>query len=57
MIQAFLRRPSLFEGGNLCYLMPATREGHVDLIAGLTEGEFAGLQKDGKWMGVAELIG
>jgi hypothetical protein len=38
-------------------MMPATREGDIDLIAGLSKEEFDGLQKDGKWKEYAEFIG
>ena len=56
-LQDFIRRPNLPDGRNLYYMMPATREGDIDLVAGLSEEEFNGLQKDGKWKEYAELIG
>lgn len=57
VIQYFIRRPNLPDGINLYYMMPATEEGDVDLIAGLSEEEFNSLQKDRKWKEYAELIG
>jgi hypothetical protein len=41
----------------LYYMMPATREGDIDLIAGLSQEEFDGLQKDRMWNEYTELIG
>jgi hypothetical protein len=38
-------------------MMPATREGDIDLVAGLSKEEFDSLQKDRKWNEYAELIG
>ncbi|RDW91518.1 hypothetical protein BP5796_02683 [Coleophoma crateriformis] len=53
----FIRRPNLPGGKNLYYMMPATREGDIDLIAGLTKEEFDGLQMDSEWNEYAEYIG
>jgi hypothetical protein len=53
----FIRRPNLPDGKNLLYVMPATREGNIDLVAGLSKEEFDSLQKDKKWNEYAEFIG
>jgi hypothetical protein len=55
--QDFIRRPNLPDGRNLYYLMPATREGDIDLVAGLSKEEFNGLQKYREWNEYAEFIG
>lgn len=57
ILQDFIRRPNLPDGRNLYYMMPATREGDIDLIAGLSKEEFDVLQKDRKWNEYAEFIG
>ena len=57
ILQDFIRRPNLPDGSNLYYMMPATREGDIDLIAGLSKEEFDSLQKDRKWNEYAEFIG
>ncbi|RDW60747.1 hypothetical protein BP6252_12130 [Coleophoma cylindrospora] len=53
----FIRRPKLPGGKNIYYMMPATREGDIDLIAGLTKEEFDGLQLDSEWNKYVEYIG
>ncbi len=57
VLQEFIRRPNLPDGKNLYYMMPKTRDGDIDLIAGLSNEEFDGLQKDRLWNEYAELIG
>lgn len=57
ILQDFIRRPSLPEGRNLYYMMPATREGDIDLVAGLSKEEFDSLQKDREWNEYTEFIG
>jgi hypothetical protein len=57
ILQDFIRRPNLPDGRNLYYMMPATREGDIDLVAGLSKEEFNSLQQDRKWNEYAELIG
>lgn len=52
-----VRRPQLPDARGLFYLMPLTREGDVDLVAGLSKEEFKGLMGDEKWTGFAEFIG
>lgn len=54
---AFVRRPMLPDAQSLLYLMPTTREGDIDLIAGLSDDEFKGLLRDEKWGEYTELIG
>ena len=52
----FVRRPRLPDGTGLCYLMPKTREGDIDVIIGLSDEEFEGLKGDARWTDYAEAI-
>ncbi len=56
ILQEFIRRPNVADGISIYYMMPATREGDIDLITGLSEEEFDSLQKDSKWKEYAEFI-
>jgi hypothetical protein len=38
-------------------MIPAAREGDIDLVAGLSKEEFNSFQKDKKWNEYAKLIG
>jgi hypothetical protein len=55
--KTFIRRPQLPDAPGLFYLMPATREGDVDLIACLPEQEAEGLQNDARWNEFVEFLG
>lgn len=56
-LPAFVRRPMLPDATSLLYLMPRTREGDIDLVAGFTQDELDGLRKDEKWLEHTEFIG
>lgn len=56
-LKGFIRRPDLPDGHNLYYIMPATIEGDLHLVAGLSKNEFDSLAKDKKWKEYAEFIG
>lgn len=53
----FIRRPRRPNAPGLMYMMPATREGHVDLVACLKEKDFEGLKGDERWNEVVEFLG
>ena len=52
----FIRRPRLPDRKGICYLLPKTREGDVDIVIGLSDEEYEGLKGDLKWNGFAEVI-
>jgi hypothetical protein len=52
-----IRRPMLPDATGLFYLMPMSRKGDIDLIAGVTEDDFKEIMKDAKWLKYTEFIG
>jgi hypothetical protein len=52
----FVRRPRLASGKGLCYMLPKSREGDVDVLMGLEENEYEGLKTDRVFMQFAEVI-
>jgi hypothetical protein len=52
----FVRRPRLPDGKGLCYLLPKTRDGDIDIVIGLSDEEYEGLKGDLKWNEFAEAI-
>lgn len=52
----FVRRPRLPDGKGLCYMMPITREGDIDIVIGLSDEEYEGLKADARWKEYAEVI-
>lgn len=54
---AFVRRQRFVPLESLCYLMPKTRDGDIDLAACLREEDIAMLAKDERWTTCTEYIG
>lgn len=52
-----IRRPMLPDATGLFYLMPTSRKGDIDLIAGFSENDFKEIMKDVKWLKYTEFIG
>ena len=52
----FIRRPRLPDGKGLCYMLPKTRDGDVDIVIGLSDEEYEGLKTDATWKDYAEII-
>ena len=52
----FIRRPRLPGGNGICYMLPTTREGDIDVVFGLSDIEYEGLKNDEKWKEFVETI-
>lgn len=52
----FIRRPRLPDGKGLCYMLPKTRDGDIDIVIGFSDEECEGLKTDAAWMDYAEII-
>lgn len=51
----FVRRPRVPDGKGLCYMLPVTREGDVDIVIGLLDKEYDGSKTDARWTSNAEI--
>jgi hypothetical protein len=47
----FVRRPRVPDGKGLCYMLPVTRVGDVDIVIGLLDKEYDGSKTDARWDG------
>lgn len=53
----FVRRPKLPDAPSLCYLMPLSRDGDIDIIISLPDRDFEALQADSRWQEFVEFLG
>jgi hypothetical protein len=53
----FVMRPKLPDAPSLCYLMPLTREGDIDVIVSLSDQDFEALQANARWREFVEFLG
>ena len=53
----FVMRPKLPDALSLCYLMPQSRQGDIDVVMALSNQDFEALQADAKWRELVEFLG